>query len=248
MPQTPRIISDSGYMHVINRGNARQIIFEERADYILFLNLIKRYGMETNVKICAYCLMENHTHLLIHDPDHNMPVFMLKLNMSYASYFNRKYHRSGHVFQGRYTSVPIDSESRLLTVFRYILQNPQAAGICPYPDYEWSSYKKYGLEGSFVDTNVFQELIGNKDEYDAFLEEKYEELPEMKIPLHDDNRAKEVIRKILNVESGTILQSYSWEQRNEALVLLKENGLSIRQIERLTGINRNAIQRAKRKK
>ena len=244
MPRNPRTYSISGYMHIYNRGNGRQILFEQRADYIYFLQQLKRFSSMYHVRICAFCLMENHFHLLVHDTEKNIPGFMRCLCSSYSSYFNRKYKRTGHVFEGRYKSTPIDTEAYLLRVFSYILNNPRAAHICETKEYLWSSYSRYGESGSFVDTSVFQDLIGTKEEYDTFLSLKYEDCPELEGIVHNDEWAKSVIREKLHIEKGTDLQQYDWKSRNEALRLLKNQGLTIRQIERLTGINRSAVQRA----
>ena len=244
MPGKPRKYGESGYMHITARGNGKQILFEEERDYIYLLHLLKRFSAETNVTICAYCLMENHFHLLVYDPDRNVSLFMRKLCVTYAGYYNRKYERSGHIFQGRFGSSIIDNEDYLLTVFRYILNNPRKSGIEDASTYKWSSYSKYGNPDSFVDTKVIQELLGSWKEYADFIAAKFEEEPELKLIKHDDEWAKGVIREYLHVESGTTLQSYPWEERNAAIRLLKEKKLSVRQIERLTGINRNVIQRA----
>ncbi len=247
MPRTRRISSRSGYMHLIVRGSGKQIIFEERRDYIFYLQCLKRFSIETKVTICAYCLMDNHVHLLIYDPGQNMAAFMQKMGSSYSGYFNRKYQCTGHVFQDRYNSQPIDETEYLARVFRYILNNPQKAGICRASEYPWSSYEKYGLEGSFVDTSIFQEMFGSRENYAEFISAKYDdddEDYEISRPVRDDEWAAALIRRELGVESGTVIRSFDWEKRNEALRLLKGKGLSVRQIERLTGINRNTIQRA----
>lgn len=83
---------------------------------------------------------------------------MKKLGVRYSQYFNRKYKRQGHLFQNRYLSEPIDDERYLLTVLRYILNNPRKAGICA-AEYEWSSYRMYVQPSSFEDTAMFRELI-----------------------------------------------------------------------------------------
>lgn len=236
--------SEFGYMHIYTRGVAKQIIFEDRKDYIYYLNLLKRFSQETNVAICTFCLMENHVHLIVYDKKHHISQFMQLLGMTYSGYFNRKYERSGHLFSSRFQSVPIETEEYMLTAFRYVLNNPRGANICPASKYPWSSYRSYGHPESFVDTSVFQELLGSWDEYEKFIAAKYEDCPELEDIIHDDEWAKSVIRDVLNIQSGTELQKYDWKNRNQALRLLKENGLSIRQIERLTGINRNTVQRA----
>ena len=244
MPAKPRVYSESGYMHITARGNGKQILFEEKPDYLFFLHLLKKYSIETKVSICAFCLMENHVHLLIYDPEKNVSLFMKKLCVTYAGYFNRKYDRIGHLFQGRFGSKVIDDEDYLLTVFRYILNNPRESGINNAAEYPWSSYKSYGNPNSFVDTGIIQELLGSWQDYAEFISSKYEEDSELQVVKHNDEWAQKIIRDYLNIESGTVLQSYDFQKRNDAIRLLKEKGLSIRQIERLTGINRNAIHRA----
>ena len=244
MPLIQKRSSGSGYLHIYTRGVAKQIIFEDRSDRIYYLQLLKRFSRETHVSICAFCLMENHVHLIVYDEEHQISRFMQLLGMTYSGYFNRKYERSGHLFSSRFLSIPIESEEYLLTAFRYVLNNPKGANICPASEYPWSSYDRYGHSGSFVDTSVFQEMLGDWEEYEKFIAAKYEDCPELEDITHDDEWAKSVIREVLAVQSGTELQKFDRETRDQALRLLKTKGLSIRQIERLTGINRNVIQRA----
>ena len=246
MSRMPRRFSEYGYMHLMFKGVNGQIIFEERGDYVYFLNLLKKTGISQDVKICAYCLMENHVHLLVYDKDHRTPEFMRQLCRTCSLYFNNKYQRKGPLYQNRYTGKPIESENYLLKVFHYILNNPQKAGICPAAEYPWSSYAKYGYPNSFVDTFVLKELIGSREAYDNFIASDYtdaEDPTDLGANTKDDEWAKGIIHDHLHISSGTILQTYSIKERNEALKLLKDKGLTIRQIERLTGINRNIIQR-----
>ncbi len=245
MPRVPRTISQSGYQHVYTRGAARQILFEERGDYVYFLQLLKRFSLETRVTVCAFCLMENHIHLLAYDPEQHISRFMQLLGMTYAGYFNWKYQRSGPLFESRFKSIPIESEDYLLTAFRYVLNNPRKAGICSAAEYPWSSYSRFGEPGSFVDTSVFQDLLESKEQYEAFISAEYDEdCPELEGIRRDDAWAQQVIRETPDIPAGNVLQGLDREARDKALRLLKKKGLSIRQIERLTGINRNAIQRA----
>ena len=244
MPHSDKRFSEYGYLQIYTRGVARQIIFEDRDDRVFYLHLLKRFSQETSVIINAFCLMENHVHLIVNDEVHHISQFMHLLNMSYSGYFNRKYKRTGHLFSGRFKSVPIESEDYLLTAFRYVLNNPRKAGICSAQEYQWSSYSRYGNPNSFVDTAVFRELIGEWKDYERFIAAKYEEHPELENIIRDDEWALSVIRDVLGVQSGTELQKYDWISRNRALRILKENGLSLRQIERLTGINRSTVQRA----
>ena len=244
MPRHARYLSNSGYYHLIVRGIGRQVLFEEEADYRFYLSLLKRYSEETNVFVCAYCLMENHVHLLVHDITGLTPLFMKKLGVCYSGYFNKKYDRCGHLFQDRYLSENIDSTDYLLTVFRYILNNPEKAGICSAEVYPWSSYIMYENSTSFPSTSIFHTLIGDYDQFISFMKtENNDDCMEYEAT-RTDSWARDKMRELLNIESGTVLQKWSRSDRNTALSQLKEAGLSIRQIERLTGISRNIIQRA----
>lgn len=235
----------SEYQHIIVRGIGRQILFEDDTDRKYYISLLKRFREDTGVSISAYCLMENHVHLLVRDKDDVMPVFMKKLGVTYALYFNRKYDRTGHLFQDRYKSEVIGDDAYYLTVYRYILNNPEKAGISKAKEYTWSSYAEYGTSEGITDTGLLQSLIGGKDDLDAFLGVPEEsEVMEYETVKHDDNWAREQIHRELNLHSGTEIQSMPRAERDEKLSLLKRKGLSIRQIERLTGINRGVIQKA----
>lgn len=246
MSRKPRAIGQ--FFHVIVRGIGKQILFEDDSDRIKFLELLERYREETEVVIMAYCLMENHVHLMLQDESQEMSLFMKKLGISYASYYNKKYDRTGHLFQDRYKSQVIVDEIGLLNVYRYILNNPAKAFIAKASDYKWSSYKEYGQVAGLTNASMLKELIGSEMSLDDFLEisTDYEGMEEMTIR-HDDDWALDVIRKTLSVESGTVLQQLPKVERDEMLAILKEKGISIRQLERLTGINRSVIQRARKR-
>ncbi len=242
MPRQARQFGKTGYSHVIVRGIGRQLLFEESYDYRHYINLLKKYSGETGVTVCAYCLMENHVHLLLHDASLALPAFMKKLGVSYSAYFNKKYERTGHLFQDRYRSEPVDDDAYLLTVYRYILKNPEKAGISPAKTYPWSSYLCYGDEGSFVDTFLLKQLIGNSARHDAFIAaDESADCLEYDTGRLNDAKAKEAMISILGTDNGTVLQSYNRVDRNAAVEALAAAGLSERQIERLTGISRRVI-------
>ena len=220
-------------------------MFEAAGDYQRFLSLLKRFCRETEVKICAYCLMGNLVHLLVRDPKGHTPLLMKKPGVSYSQYFNRKYYRSGHLLQDRYKSEAIENSTYMLVVFRYILNNPRKAGICEARNYPWSSYAHYGRPPTFMELLLVRSLLDGQAQYEAFINAVNEDLcMEYDRPRHDDSWAPDVIRKRLGVNSGTALQEYERKERNEALRKLKDEGLTVRQIERLTGINRNIVQKA----
>ncbi len=245
MARRARCMSISTYSHVILRGIGRQLLFEDDWDYRHLLNRMERYSLETNVKICAYCLMENHVHFLLHGEKTDIILFMRKLGVSYAGYFNKKYERVGHLFQNRYLSEPIETEKYLLTAFRYILQNPEKAGISSTSGYKWSSYRLYKNPPEYMDLSLIKTMLGDFRNYEKFVTTPTDEVcMDFEKRKHDDEWAKKELLKCLGVPSGTELQTYGKIERNVALAILKEHGLTIRQIERLTGINRNIVQKA----
>jgi len=245
MPRQARRLSESGYLHIIVRGIGRQAIFEEREDYLRYLSTLERFCRETGVKVLAWCLMENHVHLLVQDERGQTPLLMKKLGVSYSHYFNKKYKRCGHLFQDRYLSEAVEDEAYLLMVFRYILNNPKKAGICEAREYEWSSYGQYELPAPFMDLSLLRELIGDEGSYEKYISQTNDDAClEYDGPKHDDEWAKKMIEACLNGENGMALQSLDRKARNEAIRQLKAKGLTIRQIERLTGINRGVIQKA----
>ncbi len=245
MARQARELSDSGYMHVIVRGIGRQLLFETEEDYLFYLDALERYSKELHVTVCAWCLMENHVHLLLCDTGKQIPLLMKKLGVRYSWYFNQKYERTGHLFQDRYRSEKIEDDAYLTTVFRYILRNPEKAGICKASEYRWSSYAMYGVRTSFADTRALEEMVGDRAAYAAWIaEENEDECLEDTPPKHDDGWAIKEIHRQLHGESGTALQHMNKAERDEMLRKLKKAGLTVRQIERLTGINRGTVQMA----
>ena len=247
MPRTARNQTLMGYHHVIIRGIGRQVLFEETEDYVFFLKRLKKYATSTNIDVCAYCLMENHVHLLIRDNYGNMPILMHKIGISYAYYFNKKYERVGHLFQDRYKNELITNEAYLLNVYRYVINNPAQAGICTAAEYPWSSYWEY-YHGGGVSNREFAEKmfeLGNVEQavQTDVMERKQAEL-EAESKTVKDTVAINIIREELGGNSGSILQSFDKWHRNEMLRKLKQRGLTIRQISRLTGIGRGVVQRA----
>jgi len=245
MPRGARILSESGYYHVVNRGIGRQILFEDEEDHTRFLETLRRYLKEEPFELIAYCLMENHFHLLLHTEE-NLERIMKRLSCSYAYYFNEKYEREGHLFQDRFRSEPITDDTYLLAAVRYIHNNPLKAGICSREEYPWSSWHEYTGQPDLVTTEIVLSITGGKD---GFLElsRSNEDLEGLDISEKtgvSDSEALDIIKNELHLESGTQLQSMGKDKRNAAIRLLKEHNLSIRQIARLTGINRGVILKA----
>lgn len=247
IPRTARIRSRSGYYHIVNRGIGRQILFEDEKDYLRFLETLKKVAGEESFEIIAYCLMENHIHMLLH-VEKELGRIMKRITGSYARYYNEKYERTGHLFQDRYRSEPIENERSLCAVVRYIHNNPVKAGVCSREDYLWSSWHEYVETADFVSSEMVLGLTGGKTGFLDFsaVEDNVKygclDIPVKKKP--DDVTAQKIICEELHLDSGTKLQTMDRKKRNFFLRVLKKKGLSVRQIERLTGINRGVVAKA----
>lgn len=133
--------------HLTARGNAQQVIFLDAQDYTSFLVVLGREIAQQGWYCYAYCLMPNHYHLLMETPEANLIQGMRRVNGVYAQTFNHRYHRVGHLFQGRYKSIIVEREAHLLELTRYIVLNPVRAQMVPQvDDWPWSSYRATAKE------------------------------------------------------------------------------------------------------
>ena len=128
MPTRPRI-DLAGYHHIINRGVNRGIVFNNSADKEMFLQIINKAATIHKVTLHDYCLMDNHYHMLIETEKENLSTFIRIVSANYSQYFNKRYKRSGHLWQDRFQSKYITSEEYLYTLIRYIEYNPLEAAL-----------------------------------------------------------------------------------------------------------------------
>ena len=130
MSRLARQISSTGLYHIIFRGVNKQHIFEEDADYLKLLGILKQLKTEMNFKIYVYCFMSNHVHILLHEKEMGQISLIMKRTLTkYARWFNIKYSRSGALIANRYKSQPVEVDPYFLNVVRYIHQNPLKAKI-----------------------------------------------------------------------------------------------------------------------
>jgi len=126
-------LQTGNFYHVYNRGNNRQIIFFERENYIYFLRLIREHLIKNSVDIIAYCLMPNHYHLLVYLRDETLSDAMKSLSLSYTKAINKRFNRSGVLFQGRFQSIHISQTDYLVNLSQYIHLNPVKASLVKQP-------------------------------------------------------------------------------------------------------------------
>ena len=252
MPRKARTLSCSGLYHVVLRGIGRQILFEEAQDFQQFLEILKQVRQLEHFDLLAYCLMDNHVHLLLR-AEEKLDIIMKRIAVRYAAYFNKKYERCGHLFQNRFGSESIEDFQYLMAAAAYIHNNPQAAGLCQrgeYPRGSWQAYSQASdiaenTDKTLVNTSLLIASAGGSKSFLSFCEELYpgsgfEGSSRIR---YTDAEAAEIIRQLTGTSDGQNIQKLPREQRNAILKALKELKISVRQIERLTGISRGVIQR-----
>ena len=164
MPRQPRCYVPGVSCHVTQRGNNRSPIFRASSDYDVFLVFLRWSFEHVGVAIHAYALMTNHLHLLVTpETDTSLPSAMRALGFRYVQYFNRRYSRSGGLWEGRYRSALILDERYWMTCMRYVELNPLRAGIVARPEHHrWSSYAHhaFGEPNSIVTDHALYLALG----------------------------------------------------------------------------------------
>lgn len=261
MPRVQRVRGEFSTYHIVQRGNEKKNIFRNDEDKNRFLATIAKAREKYNFFVYAYCLMDNHIHLLINDNGNDISKLMKSVNVSYVSYFNRVYQRCGHLFQDRFKSEMVKDDRYLLEVSRYIHNNPVKAKIVEKPeDFRWSSYNIYSGkaddEFGILETNMILDYFtGDKrkiiSEYEKFVAKSElvgvsmldieEQLLEMGHQCHDYidgiSSAKLRIGYILAQEKMTMAELLeNKRQRNEIIQTFRnKSSLSLKELGELFG-------------
>lgn len=248
MSRKPRLRGGKGIYHIIVRGNNQQDIFYDDLDRSFFLNRLKKYTEELGIEVYSYCLMSNHVHLLVGNASEFMSKMIQKLLTSYVYMFNKKYNRTGHLFQGRFLSEPVEDDAYFKIVVRYIHQNPDKVGLDKYNQYVWSSFQKIieQKESDDVAVNKVLSFFESELEFLRFHELKnnvccmdYENKK-----LVSDTVAFELIKRLLSIEDLSYINKVSAKEKYEYLQVIKNLNLPIKQVSRITGINQVEIKKA----
>ena len=246
-----RKYSPYGIYHVIMKGNNQQVIFEEDFDYSQFLATIKYYKEKYVFEVLAYCLMDNHVHLLISGDLEMISDVMRSVQVKFVRWYNLKYQRKGHLFQNRFWSEPVDSPRYMRALHRYIHQNPCRAGLCGLPvEYRWSSAREYEAgRSSITDLEMMQSLFSTDEALVRHMNNFSSDLlryyySDKRVP---DNVAIEMIRELTHFQTVSEIQKLNLEYRNEILIrILKKIKLSDKQLSRLTGVSIKVIAQLKK--
>lgn len=257
MPRIARQKSYTNVYHIILRGINKQDIFFEDIDRWKFLKELKESKEKYKFEIYAYCLMDNHVHLMIKDNQEQINKIMQSIAISYAIYFNKRYDRIGHLFSNRYNSRAVENQYYLLNLQRYIHQNPEKAGIEKTNRYKWSSYNDYVKGSKFVETKFILNMLS--DNYkDAIKQFKIMNLKQVVLDNVQDVLEYEMqtrigdkeLRRLIELKIGKEnlqnINKYNTKLRNEILKqILEIKGISNRQISRVIGIHRKILDRVK---
>ena len=248
MPTKPRI-DFAGYHHIINRGVNRCNIFNHNNDKNMLLQIINKIALRDNVILHTYVLMDNHYHLLIETKKENLSSFMRVINANYAQYFNKKYKRSGHLWQDRYKSKFIISEEYLYTLIKYIEQNPLESKIVKnIGDYQFTLFHNIinnkeimscCKESILLKDFKFKEMIDfleiQLNENDIkFLEEKHNQNMMIK-------NKQLIVSKIKTLKEYFFNQLTSINKRNLKIIEAYNHGYSQAELGRFLNLSKSSI-------
>ena len=250
MPRCARIKTSTKIYHIINRGINKQDIFLDKQDFRKYIKEVENTKEKYGYEIYAYALMNDHVHFVIYDKSENISTAIQSLNIRYTEYFNKKYERTGHLFENRYKSYAINDEEYLKNVVRYIHKNPENAGLKPY---EWTSYYEYFKKTKLINPTIvlnffgcdYNQSINNYIEFhnnyikNQDIGKNYEMITKI-----TDDEAIQIIKNILKEDNLLKVQNYIKEEKYNAIhKIVKIDGITKQQISRIIGVNRKTIGR-----
>ena len=243
MARGKRAKSESGIYHVMLRGNNKQQVFFDLDDYHKFLSVLGICKGICGFKIYAYCLMENHIHLLIQEGDEPLDKVFKRIGVRFVGWYNAKYKRCGNLFQGRFKSIPVNDDEYFITALRYIHQNPIKAGIVEKcSDYDFSSYNAYFATAPLVDTEFALSLM-SLSQFEALhnetvKDERLDKLENETLRLTAEE-AKLVFEKVTNCLNAEDFMMMPKNMQAAYINELRKQHLSWNQISTLTGLTVN---------
>jgi len=215
MARPLRVRFDGAWYHIMNRGASKKIIYHSSSDKHFFLELLAKISKKYQVEIHAYCLMNNHYHLIMRTPVGFLSEAMRQLGALYTQRYNYKYKKDGPLFRGRFKAILVSEEEYLLKLSRYIHRNPIEAGLVKQlKTYSWSSYPAYiGINkpASWLKLSEIKKHFAKRkkanETYQAFVEQQNdEELREFYdnarfLPVLGDENYLEKVYKLIENQS-----------------------------------------------
>lgn len=259
MGRVAREESHTGYYHVMMRGNNKNMIFSNASEKLYFLEQLNLQVKERNIEVVAYCIMDNHVHLLIGSDLEDMSEAIKRINIRFARRYNNKYEKIGHVFQDRFKSEVIHNDGHLVQVMRYIHNNPVKANMVnKAEEYTWSSYNSYinkkdRLIHSKTKDMIMEIFSGSIEEYKKFhLMDDTEEFLEIKEDLEREReeRARRIISDYCKKYKVSKLEELANKRHilEEIIIeMLNKSRLPHRRIAEMTGTTRGIVNNIQKK-
>ncbi len=189
MPRLARTINKSGFFHIMVQGLDKSYIFKKEKQKQKYYALIKKYYKQYDIKIIAYCIMNNHAHILVNTSDIlRVSQFMKIINTTYSRYYNKTNNRVGYVYRDRFKSQYINNDRYLLYCIKYIHMNPVKAGIVQYEgQYKYSSYNNFINKNEFIDDDVIKIVFNDLNYIDIFKNIEDKDIEVLDVDREDEN-------------------------------------------------------------
>lgn len=258
MPRNSREYNSTTKLyHVIIKGIDGQDIFWEDKDKNKFLKELVSAKEKYRYDLCAYCLMDNHVHLIIYDKEEQLSKIMQSIEISYSSYFNKKYERQGHLFQNRFFSKKIESKEYFQRVCCYVHHNPIHANLKNGQNDKWNSLREYETQEEIIKEDILLATFDTnkqkaKQKLKQYQEERKKDTISNKIEFEFKNKltdleAKEYLQEISGMEELQKIKELTKEEKKKMIEKLCERSiLPMAQIARILGINRKIIERIRK--
>lgn len=245
----------TGFYHVCARGTGKQLIFEGDDDRWEFLELMRECCRDAGVTVIAWCLMDNHVHLVLADYEDAMSAAMHRLLLTYARRFNKRTGRTGHLFQNRFDRRSLDTDWQMMEAIRSVHADPQEAGISLIERYPWSSFAEHlraydgdaaDVARGFSDPSCLLELFGSAEGFIAHSLSTPDgcdpAMPVLEETEWERHAFAEKMAKRLGVPLNE-LKTVAPSRRDRIIFALHDGGYTVREVERYTGISKSTVSR-----
>lgn len=254
MPRMARKDLESNYLHIIVQGINREYIFEDNNLKEAYKNILKKNIKEKNITVLAYCIMDNHAHILVYgECIKEISKLMQETNTSYAKLYNNVNKRVGYVFRDRYYTQMILTETQLLNCLVYIHNNPVKANIVNKPDkYKYSSYLEYIKPKSLINKESIKIVFGSNKKYIETFKQihKYNDLEDEIIDIYEDEKNYEKTINEYMKKYNKNIQEIKEDEKvfGKLLIELKyKDRMSLRDIGNVFNISKDKVYRAIKK-
>ena len=247
MARHERKASSTGIYHVLQRGINQQRIFEQAEDYIQFLDYLYEVKKISGLTLYAYCLMNNHTHMLLKEGKEPLSTVFRRLGTRYAPWFNKKYERSGYLFQDRYKSEPVETDEYFLSAIIYIYQNPVKVGTCRLPvEYEWGSRRFLEKENGLIDIaelTAITPISVIKQKEKELIDNRALEPMAASRNVYSDKDVVLMMRQFSGMQNASEFQKMPESEQRITVVKMRSERVPIRQIARVSGMSKGIVEK-----